>query len=209
MADEVKEQEVWKQCPKYPFIEASNLGRVRTKDRYVPSKGGGKRLIKGRVLKQQLHPCGYMYVSFRTNGKYFKLSVHRIIATCFIPNPDNLPEVNHRDCNPKNNVVSNLEWCTRQYNVAYREKYGTPASEALGCPVFAVNLETLEVLHFETQSEASRQLGVFRGHINNVLKGRLNKTHGYWFCCADENAIENVRTKFGDEVANEVEKLMV
>lgn len=198
------EEEIWKTYPKIPFIEASNLGRVRTKDRYVPSKNGSKRLIKGRVLKQYLNPDGYMYVNFRVNGKLINLRVHRVIATCFIPNPDNLPEVNHIDCNPTNNVVSNLEWCTREYNNAYREKYG----KACNRPVIAINRKTFEVFWFKSQHEAARQLDVFQQNISMVVKGKVNRTGDFWFCNIDEKAVEKVRLKFSDEVANVVKELI-
>ena len=101
-----------------------------------------------------------------------------------------------------------MEWCTHQENIAYRERCGVSASEALGRPVFAVNLETKKVLYFETQSEAARKLGASSGNICNVLKGKLNKTCNCWLCYADENAVEKVRAKFGDEIANKVKKIM-
>lgn len=56
------EEEVWKVYPEYQFIEVSNLGRVRTKDRYIQVRGQGKRLIKGRILKQKDNGHGYMVV---------------------------------------------------------------------------------------------------------------------------------------------------
>lgn len=274
MVDTEKEQEIWKVYPKYPFIEVSNLGRVRTKDRWVTQKNGNRQFVKGRVLKQQLNPCGYMYVGFRAKGKYVKLRVNRMIAITFIPNPNNYPEVNHIDCDPTNNRLDNLEWCTSKYNSQYRVKYG----KSLGHPVFAVNLETSEVFHFPSISEASRQLGISQGNIyavlnseylqakgywftedeseitkeniqeikknmrlrpviainlnnfkvlwfesqheagrqlgvnqasiSNVIRGKQNKTCEYWFCNADEKAVEKVREKFGDEIAEKVEKLI-
>ena len=70
--------------------------------------------------------------------------------------------------------------------------------------VFAVNLKSLEVSFFESQREAAQQLNIFNQSINAVLKGRYKQTCGYWFCYADSDAIENIRTKFGDEVANQL-----
>ena len=203
------EEEIWKTYPEYPFIEASNLGRIRTKDRYVMVKGQGKRLVKGRVLKQRLRSDGYMDVGFGIDGKVVKLRVHRIVATCFIPNPENLPEVNHIDCDPTNNAANNLEWCTSQYNVAYRDKLGHTAKQGgPKRPVIAVNTETFEVFWFESQHEAGRQLDVCVQGVNNVAKGKRNQTHDCWFCYVDENAVEKTREKFGDKIAEKVEKLM-
>lgn len=204
--------EIWKVYPWFPFIEASNLGRIRTKDRFVPNGKNSKRLVKGRVLKQRLYPCGYMYVQFSLNGKHFCLRVHRIVATCFIPNPLGLPEVNHKDNDPTNNAVSNLEWCTRQYNEDYKKNFGTSQAQVqgrvLGHSVIAVNLETFEVFWFKSQHEAGRQLEVWQESISAVVKGKQDKTHGWWFCNADENAVEKARSKFGDEIAEKVEDLI-
>lgn len=74
--------------------------------------------------------------------------------------------------------------------------------------VIAVSLETFKVLRFVSQSEASKLLGIDNSSINTVLKGKQKKTHGYYFCYANEDAIEKVRDKFGDEVASEVQKIM-
>lgn len=204
MSNTKKKDVIWKTYPGIDFLQANQFGEIRIVDHYVTRKNGRRCFVKGHILKQYANEDGYMYVSFGMNGKIVHLKVHRIIATCFLPNPDNLPQVNHKDCNPKNNSVSNLEFCTDQYNNAYKEKYGKSAAEVSGRPVFAVNLKTLKVLRFETQSEATRQLGFNVGDINNVLKGRQKTAHGFWFCYADEHAFENIRAKFGDEVASQL-----
>ena len=76
------------------------------------------------------------------------------------------------------------------------------------CGVIAINLETSETFLFESQREAARQLGIDRGNIYMVVKGKQNKACGLWFCNADETAVEKTRAKFGNEIANKVEKLM-
>jgi len=202
------ENEVWETYPEFNFIQDSNLGRIRTVDRYVKSKQDSKRLVKGRVLKQQLRKDGRLEVCFSVNGKGVHRQVHRVVARTFIPNPNNWPEINHKDCDPKNNRAENLEWCTHEQNINYREKYGTSAAEALGRPLFAISLETQETLQFESQHEASRQLNIDPSNIGKVARGGHQQTRGYWFTHADENAVEKTRTKFGDEVANRVAKLM-
>lgn len=199
---------IWKPYPEYPFVEANQFGEIRTVDRHIKTKNG-PRFVKGRVLKQRDNGNGYMRVSFCANGKHIDLYVHRIVAICFLDNPDNLPEINHIDCNPRNNAVSNLEWCTQRENIVYRDELGhTAKHNAPKKPLIAVNLGTSNVQYFESQHEAARQLGASQGHVSDVLKGRQNKTHGYWFCYADKNAVEKARAKFGDETANKVEELM-
>lgn len=193
--------EVWKTYPKIEWLQGSNLGNARTLDHYVKDKRWGKRLIKGHVLKQYRTPNGYMYVTLKVNGKLVNLKVHRIIASCFLPNPDNLPQVNHKNCVRTDNLVENLEWCSRGYNIEYREKYGA----ACNSPVIAINLNTYEASRFPSQMEAARQLGAKQSAINGVLKGRRYKsTHGYWFTYANENTVDNIKAKFGDDVANKV-----
>lgn len=208
MLQTTDEDVIWRTYPDYPFIEVNQFGEVRTKDRIVTCRNGNKRLVKGRILKQRDNGTGYLQVCFRVNGKQIFLYVHRIVAITFIPNPDNLPEVNHINNYPTDNAVSNLEWCSRQYNLDYKKNFGTSPAEVLGRPVIAVNRKTSEVFWFESQSEAGRQLGIFQTHISDVVKGKYSQTGGYWFCCADENAIEKARKKFGDEIAEEVRELI-
>lgn len=207
-----KNQKVtWQSYPDYPFIQANQFGEIRTVDRTVIDKNGKKRHYKGHILKQSDNGHSYLRVKTHVKGKMITLYVHRVVASCFLPNPDNLPEVNHKNNNPKDNSVSNLEWCTRQYNNAYKEKYGVSAKEAtkvLRKPLFAVNLKTSEVLHFESQRGAARQLGVDQASLWRVLKGHRKQTGGFWFCYADSEAVEKARAKFGNKVASKVERLL-
>ena len=182
--------EIWKAHPDIPGIQVSTLGRVRTLDRVVASKGNGTRLAKGHVLKQRCNH-GYLQVHISVDGKQATKKVHRLVAQAFILNPDNLPEINHKDNNPLNNDVSNLEWCTHEYNIAYREKYGTPAKDFVQkSPVLALNLDTLEVSRFNSQHEAGRKLRVDKSHINAVIKGRIKQAGGYYFKEDDGSGIE-------------------
>lgn len=200
---DTEQEEIWRTYPEYTFIEVSNLGRIRTRDRTVTRKDETKQLVRGIVLKQ--HPNNsYMYVAFSVNGRQVNLPVHRAVATCFLPNPNNYPEVNHKDNDPTNNRLNNLEWCTHEYNIAYREKYGIARNR----PVIAVNPETSEVFWFDSQMDASRQLGIHHPNINEVVKGKRHMAGEYWFCNADKNAVEKTRAKFGDEIARKVEKLI-
>lgn len=174
------DNEIWKSYPEFPWMEVSSFGCVRTLDRVVPTKKG-TYFAKGRILKQYPDNDGYLRVGFRVNGKRVGRQVHRIVAQTFLPNPNNWPQVNHKDCNPSNNNADNLEWCTDKYNIQYREKYGISAAEALGRSLFAVNLKTLEVSRFSSQCDASRKLGVNQQNISGVVRGERNKAGGYWF----------------------------
>lgn len=184
------EEEIWKALPGVPGVEVSTLGNVRTLDMVV-SNGRGTYPIKGRILKQCDTRDGYLQVSIKVDGKQATKKVHRLVAKAFIPNPDNLPQINHKDCNTRNNNVENLEWCTPKYNCQYREKFG----KSQGQPVLAVNLTTLEVSHFRSQGEASRVIGVSNSHINDVINGRRKQANGYWFVSNDNNASDTIKQK--------------
>ena len=162
------------------------------------------RSIDGHYYTGTRTRNGYLHVCFFTNGKRVCKRVHRLVAETFIPNPNNLPQVNHRDEDVRNNNVFNLEWCDASYNIEYRERFGK--SERM--PLFAVKLSTLEVLWFPSQHEASRTLGVRQGDINNAIRGRQKTAKGYWFVNADDNAVNLTKDKFGDSVATEVAELM-
>ena len=108
--------EEWRSIPGYEGLyEVSSYGRVRSLDRY----DSRNCFRKGRIMKQNNDGRGYMSVQLCLDGKIKKYLVHRLVIQTFILNPDNLPEVNHKDENPGNNNVDNLEWCNHSYNINY------------------------------------------------------------------------------------------
>ena len=95
------------------------LTKIKDFPDYCVSTDGEVFSIKGegyRRLKQYPKTHGYLYVALFRNGKRYYRRVHRLVAEAFIPNPDNLPEVNHKDEDKTNNLASNLEWCTAHDN---------------------------------------------------------------------------------------------
>ncbi len=119
------EKEIWLPIKNYEgFYEISNLGRVRSLDRIVYFKNNkGSRQYIGKILKQKYHN-GYAYVNLNKNKKLEVLPVHRIVAEHFIPNPNNLPVVNHKDGIKANNYYWNLEWTTSSDNNLHAIKNG-------------------------------------------------------------------------------------
>lgn len=106
---EPKREEVWKDVIGYEGLyQVSDQARVRNN--------------KGKILKQSVKvgKCVYYkYVKLYKDGQYRQGYVHRMMAECFIPNPDNLPIINHKDEDGTNNRLDNLEWCTVEYNSNY------------------------------------------------------------------------------------------
>ena len=112
--------EEWRPIEGYEGLyEVSNTGRVRSVDRYVVDSLGHRKFYKGKVLIPVKSNLGYLLVSLCCNGKHKMFLVHRLTAQAFLPNPDNLPEVNHLDEDKTNNRVDNLEFCDRSYNINY------------------------------------------------------------------------------------------
>lgn len=113
-------EEIWRNVKGYEELyQVSNYGQIRSVDRFVGYRYKGKqRIYKGRLLKQ-VERNGYLSVSLSKGNIIKQKSIHRLVAEAFLPNPSNLPLVNHIDENKKNNMVSNLEWCSCAYNTNY------------------------------------------------------------------------------------------
>jgi hypothetical protein len=120
--------EEWLPCPNYETsYEVSNLGRVRSIDRV---SGKRKGIVKGKILVQTPNRRRYLEVRLFNNGESIPKIVHRLIAKAFISNPNDLPQVNHKDGDKKNNSVVNLEWITNSENQKYAYKLGLQPSRA-------------------------------------------------------------------------------
>lgn len=162
-------EEIWKETHRRKGYEVSNLGRVRH---------------NGRVLKASCNPKGYMVVRL---GRKVCCTVHRLVAECFVPNPDGLPQVNHKDENKQNNAASNLEWCTCKYNINYgtalqrmaatnRELYGNGRKCGKSIAQYK-NGKLVQV--FVSGAEAARQTGCV--HAYKVANGTRKSDKGYTF----------------------------
>ena len=105
-------QEIWMDIKEYEgMYQISNLGRVKS----LPRKGSTTE----RILKPNKDTKGYNRVILTKNNSTKTFKIHRLVAEYFIPNPDNLPQVNHIDEVKDNNIVTNLEWCDTKYNCNY------------------------------------------------------------------------------------------
>lgn len=189
-------QEIWKDIEGYEgSYQVSNLGRVRSLTRKVKTFNGF-RLTKGKLLKPLKTNRNYFRVDLKRNQKDKYVSVHRLVAEAFLPNPNNLPEVNHKDSNPSNNNVKNLEWCTQSHNIKYAYKYGN-AKPTKGCfqkgnipynrrkiNQYSKNGEYLNT--FNSVKEAGLYVNTVPSNINNCLSGNAKTAKGYIWKYADK-----------------------
>ncbi|RDF91113.1 endonuclease [Lacticaseibacillus paracasei] len=170
-----EEREIWKDIKDCEGLyQVSNLGRVRSLERIDAS--GHHR--KGIMLAGGL--CGgyRSIILYRDGGAESKL-IHRLVAEAFIPNPDGLPEVNHLDEDKMNNAVSNLEYCTRQYNLAY----GTRNERIAKSQEQTIHVVTSSGhrYYFGSVKEAAKLLGLWPQDITNCLHGRAKHHGGFSF----------------------------
>lgn len=161
--------------------QVSNIGRVksltRTAQVRLPRERSYIRRYKGCLLRQKTDKDGYLLVQL---GKSYTAKVHRLVASAFIENPNNLPMVNHKDENKKNNNVKNLEWCTPQYN----NNYGTHCLRS-GIKhrkkVLQMSMQGVLINMFDSLKDAEAHLGISGAStlICRCCKGKNKSAYGY------------------------------
>lgn len=178
-------EEIWKTIEEYPDYEVSNKGRVRSKDRIFYDSLGRKIHKKGQLIKIEKQigkKDGYtqLMVSVYLNKKIHRVIVARLVAKTFIPNPDNLPQVNHIDEDSTNNNVENLEWCSAAYNVTYGDIIER-RSKTRSRPVNVYDINGNFIKLCNSAVEASKCFNVSRSSISNCCNGIKKLVKGYVF----------------------------
>lgn len=125
---------------------------------------------------------GYCKVRLYKDGESKQVLVHRLVAEAFLPNPQGLPQINHKDENKKNNCVDNLEWCDTKYNINYG-RHNENVAKSHCKKVYCVELERI----FESAKLAAMQLGLFDSNIAKCCKGKYKTTGGYHWEYANDN----------------------
>lgn len=169
------EIEIWKPIEGFENYEVSNLGNVRN-------------IKKNKQLKKQLSK--YYHVNlYDTYGKAYKKLIHRLVAIAFIPNPNNLPIVNHIDENKLNNCVKNLEWCSIKENVIHssRPHPNDDRYKQASKKILQYSLLGEFIKEWKSVSEASNYLGITASSISSCLKNKVKTSGGFQWKYYEEN----------------------
>ena len=184
--------EVWKPVVGYEGLyEVSNTGKVRSLDRLCKhSSGKTLKVVHGCILKNIVLSSKYHMVNLSKDGIMQPSLVHILMMKAFVPNPDNLPQINHKDENPSNNFIwvnedgsidlekSNLEWCSAKYNT----NYGTCIKRRTDKRRRKVNQYTADgvfIRQFDGVPSASKHIGVCAGNIYSCCEGKIHHAYGY------------------------------
>lgn len=177
------QDEIWKDIPGYEGLyQVSNLGRVRSLDKivYCTNQYGTKatRLRKSKIFSLAKQNNGYLIATINRKTK----KVHRLVAMTFIPNPDNLPQVNHKDGNKENNNVDNLEWCDQIYNMKHAVKnnlfhkyFGKDNWQSIAVECYKENYSKI----YYSIREAERETKIKHQSIIRCCKGKQLTAGGY------------------------------
>ena len=185
--------ETWKDIKGYEGIyQISDKGRVRSLDR-LDNKG---RKTHGRILAVKHDGGGYCQVALSKDGKQKYPKIHRLVALHFIPNPDNKPQINHKDENKENNSVENLEWVTSKENANYGTRidrcYKNRDYKSIGkniskgikesgrCkPIVQYDLNMNKINEWDSAAEAGNFLNILPSGIGNVVRGGCQTYKGF------------------------------
>ena len=176
--------EVWREVKGWEGrYEVSNWGRVRS---FFDTHGN--RRAEPRILKPRKNGDGYLRVILRKDGKGIYKSVHRLVAEAFLPNPLNLPQINHRNEIKDDNRLENLEWCDAKYNNNYGSRNEKAVKSLKGKFVNSPNLSkrvlqyTLDgnlIREWPSLREVERQTGWNSGNISMACNGKWKTAYGH------------------------------
>lgn len=163
-------KEIWKDVEGYEGLyQVSNLGRIRSLDRVV--------IVKGKIMSP-INRNGYSRIRLNKDGKGQNFAIHRLVASAFLPNPENLPEVNHKNEIKSDNNVENLEWCSTKYNCNYGTKVKRQV-EKISKGVLQISMDGEILAEFKSAAEVERILGFRNSRINECCNGKRKSAFGF------------------------------
>ena len=168
------------------YYKASNKGRIKRLEGTVTYRNGRNKHIKEHLLNPKPEKrTGRLHVYLSNGKEHITGFFHQFLAATFIPNPNNYPFVNHKDENPSNNCVENLEWCTKYYN----DNYGTARERAwktMSIPVVQLNIDGSFVKEWQSATKAEEAGFGCATIINRCVKKKLKSHYGYLWLYSDE-----------------------
>ena len=189
--------EEWRDVVGYEgYYQVSNLGRIRSLDRAVRHAYRGTQSIKGHILTPCRGNGPYYSVMLSKDGKAKSLRVHRLVATAFVPNPDRLNCVNHKDGDKLNNSASNLEWCTHRHNTQHAIDHKLLTYDNSGFSTWSEEsrkhysrvrkraIIRSDGKRYESTADAAKDLGVTYSAVMHVLRGLNETCRGFKFSYA-------------------------
>lgn len=146
----------------------------------VSNFGNVKNTRRNKVLKCKITKWGYHKVNLSKDGVLKTYLVHRLVADTFIPNPDNLPQINHRDECKTNNRVDNLEWCSDGYNQNYGTRNERISRSKINSPLISKPIVCVETgIVYQSGYDVERRLGYDQGNVCNCCNGKNKTAYGY------------------------------
>lgn len=169
--------EIWKEVDGYDGnFHVSSFGRIKSLKRHVFS-GGKNRLRKERIICATLHRDGYIKCTIQSNGNRKTYMVHRLVAKTFIPNPENKPQINHKNGVKSDNTVENLEWCNASENGIHSYKLGLSKAThgELNWKSKLTKLQVIEIRNKYTGKHGeivkmSREYNISASQIRRIVK---------------------------------------
>tara|TARA_R110000803_G_scaffold149977_1_gene215415 strand:+ start:169 stop:759 length:591 start_codon:yes stop_codon:yes gene_type:complete len=189
--------EIWKDITNYEkTYQVSNLGKIRSKDRWVPCKGNSLRLVKGKVRKIFQNKNGYIIATLCQNNKLKTFIVHQLVCQAFLPNFIKGTEINHKDGIKSNNIISNLEKSNPSHNQLHA--YATGLSKSKGVSKYynvsydktvkgtlkkwiaeiRVHGKQFGRARFENEIDAAKHVDYLLDSINDLIRKRNFPTTG-------------------------------
>ena len=190
----------WKNIEGCEGYQVSDDGNVRSIDRYIEYEASNQytqfisiKFQAGKILKKHKTKTGYLTVQINRKNKF----IHRLVAKAFIPNPENLPQINHKNECKIDNRVENLEWCSSSYNINYGDRNNKVSKKLTGRKVTNVRIHTKEEIErtaeklkksiicietneiYKSATDAAKIIGGKKCGICDVLKGRRKTAYGY------------------------------